>query len=213
MTVPAQAPPELQLVAQRFSETSGGVVMFRLHRVFDVHGGFRSRHEDLVMDAVYSDGVVAKVRVWSYVVDGKPAGSTDVASLVQAWEHPNPGDVFAPPYDPRCVDAYQYQQAGPSAIGFTSNVRDAGHGEGSFTYDGDGNVTSVTYRPNVLPPHASSGEISDRRAEVLPGFWAVTEETQEYKGSYGPFAATGSIEVTFWDFRRFADLQSALNAI
>ena len=203
----------LTQIAQRFAETSRGIVAFRMHRTFDVHGGFSSRHEDLVMDGVYQDGAIVRVRVSSYTIDGRPAGAADISSLEQAWEHAEPGDVFAPPYDPRYLDEYQYRSAGPSTIGFTSSLRDAGHGSGSFTYDAQNDVVACTYAPNSLPPHASSGEVTDRRSEVLPGYWAVTEETQQYRGLYGPFAAAGTVELSFSNFRRFPDLQSALRSL
>jgi hypothetical protein len=213
LTLPPGAPPVLAQVAQRFAETSRGVVAYQLHRVFDVHGGFQSRHEDLVVNAVCEDGAVVRVRVATYTIDGKAASAADVTSLEQSWNHPKAGDVFAPPYDPRFLDAYQYQAAAPSTIGFTSSIRDAGHGNGSFTYDAQDDVLSVTYSPNALPPHARSGEVTDQRAEVLPGYWAVTHETQEYRGTVGPFSAAGTIKVDFSGFRRFPDLQSALRAL
>lgn len=213
MISPAGAPPALAQVAQRYADTSRGVVAFQMHRVFDVHGGFSRRHEDLVMNGVYQDGALVRVRVVSYAINGGAASASDVAGLEQSWNHPKQPDVFAPPFDGRNLGAYQYRSAGGATIAFTSNVHDAGHGSGSFTYDAQGNVVAYTFTPNALPPHASSGTIADRRAEVLPGFWASTQESQQYRGSYGPFAAAGTIEVTYSDFRRFADLQSAERAL
>jgi hypothetical protein len=213
MTLPTTAPPALLQVAQRYEQMSHGVVVFQLHRVFDVHGGFSRRHEDLLMNGVYDDGTLVRVRVVSYSINGKPASASDIAGVEQSWNHPNPGEVFAPPYDPRNLDAYRYQRGGPSTIYFDSTVRDAGHGRGSFTYDAQDDVVGLTYQPNVLPPHASSGEITDLRAPVLPGYWAATQETQQYRGTYGPFTASGTIQVTYSDFRRFPDLQSALRAL
>jgi hypothetical protein len=209
----AGAPAVLTEIAQRFAQTSRGVVAFQMHRVFDVHGGFESRHEDLVMNGVYEDGAVIRVRVSSYTIDGKEAGASAISSLEQSWAHPKPSDVFAPPYDPVDVGAYRYRIGGTSTIDFTSSVNDAGHGNGSFTYDAQDDVISCTYEPNSLPPHASSGQITDRRSEVLPGYWAVTQETQQYRGNYGPFAAAGAIDVSYSDFRRFPDLQSALRSL
>lgn len=200
-------------IAQQFAQTSRGVVGFRLHRTLDVHGGFAKRHEDLVLNGVYQDGTIVKVRVSTYTIDGKAAGAADVASMEQSWEHPKPGDAFAPPFDSRYLNDYQYQSSGSSTIGFTSSVRDAGHGNGSFSYDAQANVGTCTYQPNVLPPHATSGEVTDRRAEVLPGYWAVTQEAQMYKGTYGPFTAAGTVELDYSDFRRFQDLPSALIAL
>ena len=200
-------------VAQRYVQTNRGVVVARLHRIFDVHGGFSSRHEDLVMYVVYSDGAIVKVRVWQYSIDGKPATASDVAGLRQTWEDPKPGDALAVPFDPRNMSAYQYRSAGPNTIAFASNVRDPGHGSGRFTYDAQNDVVSFSYQPNALPPHARSAEIADRRSEVLPGYWAATDETQTYRGSYGPFAAAGTVQVNYSDFRRFPDVASALQSL
>ncbi len=184
-----------------------------MHRVFDVHDPFRSRHEDLVMNGVYEDGALVRVHVVSYTIDGKPASANDIAKLEQSWDHPTPADVFAPPFDARNFDAYQYRSGGPSTIAFTSNVHGTGHGKGSFTYDAQGNVVSDTYQPNALPQYAHSAQITDRRAEVLPGYWAPTQETQEYKGNVGPFAGSGTIQIEYSSFRRFPDLQSALRTL
>ena len=212
-TLPSGAPPALAQVAQRFAQTSRGYVAFQMHRIFDVHSALQSRHEDLVMNGVYADGALVRVRVVSYAINGRPAGTSDVAGVEQSWNHPKPTDVFAPPFDPRNAGAYQYRSGGDATIAFSSNVRDAGHGSGTFTYDGSGNVVSYTFVPNVLPPHARSGEITDRRGEALPGYWASVQETQQYKGTYGPFTAAGTIQVTYSNFRRYADLASALAAL
>jgi hypothetical protein len=213
MMAPASAPPALTQIAQRYQQTSRGIVAFRMHRTLDVHGAFKSRHEDIVMQGIYSDGVTVKVHVYSYRIDGHAADASDVSSLEKSWEHPKPSDVFAAPFDPNHLDAYEYQQGGASTICFNSSVRDSGHGRGSFTYNAQNDVVSVTYQPNALPPHASSGQITDLRSEVLPGYWATTQETQQYKGNYGPFPAAGTMQVEFSDFRRFPDLQSALHAL
>lgn len=211
--VPAGAPPALAEIAQRFAETSRGVVAFRVHRTFEARAGFSSRHEDLVMDGIYRDGSVVKVFVRSYAIDGRPADTNSVATVERGWENPKAGDVFAPPFDSRNFDAYQYQSLASGAIAFTSNVKDAGHGNGSFAYDAASNVVSCVYQPNVLPPHARSGQISDRRSEVLPGYWAVTQETQTYRGSVGPFAGSGTVEYVYSGFRRFGDVESAIRGL
>jgi hypothetical protein len=92
-------------------------------------------------------------------------------------------------------------------------VPDFGHGGGSFTYDAHRNVIACEYQPNALPPHARSGDVRDRRAEVLPGYWAVTQETQTYKGTVGPFAGWGAVELQFYGFRRFGNLRSAVDSL
>jgi hypothetical protein len=211
--LPADAPPALAEVAQRFAETSRGIVGFQMHRTFDVHAGFSRRHEDLVLDGIFDDGSVVRVRVSTYSIDGKAAGAAADSEVEREWENPKPGDAFVPPYDSRYFAAYQYQANGDGSIAFTSTVRDAGHGNGTFAYDAQGNIVSCTYQPNVLPPHAKSGQIVDRRSEVLPGYWAVTEETQTYTGSIGPFPGSGTVDLRYSNFRRFADLESAIRSL
>lgn len=124
--------------AASLPQTSGGYVTFRMHRVFDVHGAFQSRHEDLVMDGLYADGVLVRVRVVSYSINAKLASAAEISRVEESWNHPKAGDVFAAPFDPRNFAAYQYRSNGATAIGFTSSVDNGGHGSGSFDYDTQG---------------------------------------------------------------------------
>lgn len=211
--LPVNAPPALTQVAQRFAATSRGIVAFAMRRIFDAHAGFSSRHEDLTFNAVSNDGRVVKVRVTSYTIDGKPASAQARAEVERGWAHPKPGEAFAAPFDARNFAAYSYRAAGAGTIAFASSVPDFGHGGGSFAYDAARNVVACEYQPNAMPPHARSGDIRDRRAEVLPGYWAVTQETQTYKGSVGPFPGTGTVVLRFYGFRRFGDLQSAVASL
>lgn len=207
----AAAPPALVRVAQRYLQTTRGVIGFSLHRVLDVSAGFSHRHEDIVMHGIVRDGKVVRVRILSYTIDGRAAGADARAAMAQAYENPGPGQRVALPFDPANFAQYRYRQDGPQTIAFTSNVRDAAHGDGTFTYDGADNVVSCTYAPNALPPHATAGVVVDRRLQVLPHYWAVTQETQEFKGRYGPFAGSASEEVDFSGFTRFPTLDRALS--
>ena len=213
MSLPADAPPALMQVAQRYEATSRGVVGFRMQRIFDVHAGPRRRHEELALEGVYNNGALVKVRVLNYTIDGKAASASDRSTLVQEWEHPQPGNAFAPPFDPRNFGAYSYRSAGAQTIAFSSSVNDRGHGSGTFTYDGAGNVIAYTYHPNVLPPHAKSGEINDRRGPVLLGYWAVTQEAHQYSGSYAIFAGAATVTMNYSGFHRYPNLRSALSAM
>lgn len=207
------APPALTQVAQRYLQTSRGVVGFTLHRVLDVHAGFSRRHEDIVMHGIFQDGKIVRVRVVSYTIDGKSASDDQQSSMAQAYENPQPDQRVALPFDPANFAQYSYQQAGAQTIGFTSTVLDAAHGNGSFDYDSADNVVTYTYAPNSLPPHATSCTVVDRRAAVLPDYWAVTKETQEFKGRYGPFAGSASEQVDFYGFVRYPNLDSALSSL
>lgn len=209
----ASAPPVLTQVAHRFAQTSRGIVGFRLHRVLDVHAGFSKYHREIVLAGIYQNGRLVRVRVISYTIDGRPTDAGQQAALAQEYQNPKPGETFAAPFDARNFAAYSYQEQGPGTIAFSSTLHDAGHGNGTFTYDATNSVLACTYQPNVLPPHATWGEIADRWAEVLPNYRAVTQETQNYKGRYGPFAGTAIEQVDYSNFRRFSNLRSALNAL
>jgi hypothetical protein len=204
------APPAVEQVAQRFAATTRGVVSYRLHRVLDVRAAFLRRHEDLSLHAISVDGTIVRVRIQSYTIDGKPASAADSQSMTQAYESPQAGQRFRLPFDPHYSAEYEFSASAPETMAFTSTIRDAAHGNGRFTYDTDYDVISYTYAPNALPPHASSGSIADKRGEVLPGYWGLTRETQDYKGRYGPFAGRAHEDVDFSGYRRFADVQSAL---
>lgn len=204
------APPTLEQVAQRFTAATRGVVSYQLHRVLDVRAGFSRRHEDLSMHVIAVDETIVRVRIESYAIDGHPASPADSQNMAQAYEAPQIGQRFRVPFDPHYRAEYHFSAMSPVTMAFTSTIRDAAHGNGSFTYDAGYDVVSYTYQPNALPPHASSGTIADKRAEVLPGYWALTHETQDYRGSVGPFSGRAHEDVDFSDYRRFADEQSAL---
>jgi hypothetical protein len=204
------APPALEQVAQRFTATTRGVVGYQLHRVLDVRAGFSHRHEDLSMHVISVDGTVVRVRIERYSIDGKPASAADSQRMTRAYQAPQPGHGFRVPFDPRYATEYRFSASGSETMAFTSVFRDAAHGNGSFTYDTGYDVISYAYQPNALPPHARSGTIVDNRAEVLPGYWGLTHETQDYKGSVGPFPGRAHEDVDFSGYHRFADEQSAL---
>ena len=152
------APPALEQVAQRFTAATRGVVGYQLHRVLDVRAGFSRRHEDLSMHVIAVDETIVRVRIESYAIDGHPASPADSQNMAQAYEAPQIGQRFRVPFDPHYRAAYHFSAMSPETMAFTSTIRDAAHGNGSFTYDAGYDVVTYTYQPKRLPPHASSGD-------------------------------------------------------
>jgi hypothetical protein len=210
---PSEVPPIVLRAAQQTVRTEAGIVSYRTHRVFDVHAGPSSRHDDMVFTAVYQDGCLVKMRIISDTIGGKQASAQQIAQTEQSYEHPKPGDLFDRPYDPRYVNDYQYEVTADETVHFTAVNRSAGYGDGTFTVDSVYDVASVTYSPTVLPPHATSGTVVDQRAQVLPNYWAVTQETQQYRGHYSIFGAAGNVVITNSAFQRFSTLEAALAAL
>jgi hypothetical protein len=206
-------PPIVASIGKRFAQTSRGVVAFRMHRVFDVHAGPSSRHDDLVLWGVYNNGTLVSVRILSDTVGGKAQTPDQIASAQQQWTHPKPGDAFHPPFDPRYFREYRYGPNTPEWISFESLVNDSGHGTGSFAYDSSENVTSYTYSPSVMPQYATSGTITGTRRRVLPGYWAVTQETQQFAGRYALWKGGATVQLTWSEFRRYGSVSAAVAAI
>lgn len=213
MIAAVTVPPIVASIGRRYVKASRGVVAFRMHRMFDVHAGPSSRHDDLVLEAVYDDGSLASVHILSDTIGGKTQTPQQIASAEQQWIHPKPGDAFHPPYDPRYFGEYHYGPIAPGHVSFAAAVNDAGHGTGSYTYNSSEDVTAYTYAPAVMPQYATSGTVNGTRRKVLPGYWAVTQETQQFAGRYALWKGGATVQYTMSEFRRYPSVQAAVAAI
>ncbi len=208
--MPVAAPPQIvSKIVQQFRRTGNGIVVCRYHRLFNVHAGPGGQTQDFTLDGIYEDGALVKVRMLRFVVDGRGASASQIQTTVQAYEHPKPGDVFEAPWRPAFENDYRDGVANRDTIMFTALKLSYGHGNGTFTYNAAHDVTSYRYSPTVMPQHATRGVVSGRLAEVLPGYWAMTQENQTYSGSYSVFAGHATVQITQSRFRRFGELSHA----
>lgn len=181
----------------------------RYHRVFDVHAGPSGQHQDFLFDGIYVNGALVKVRMLRYTIGGSSASASQIASVVSGYEHPKPGDVFEAPWSPRYATHYRDAIVRDRTISFTATDASYGHGNGTFTYGARDDVLAYSYAPTVMPQHATSGNVHGIRAQVLPGYWAMTSETQTYLGHYSLFSAAATVSITQSRFRRFSTLRAA----
>jgi hypothetical protein len=209
----AQAPPAVVQIAQRVSNQERGVIVYRLHRVFDVHAGPMHRHDDYLLAIAANATQTLKVRVIHATIGGKTADAATVSKIEDQWERPKAADVFHRPFDPRYLGEYTYDVVDPQTYHFTSSIHDAAHGSGTFTVDAAGNVVKYQYTPNVLPPYTSSGTIYDTRSQVLPAYWGLTGETQQYSGHYAIFGGGATTVLTFDGYARYTDSAAAIAAL
>lgn len=207
------APPAIVRIAQRAASQERGVVLYRLHRVFDVHAGPSRRHDDLELAVVAQDAHVVKVRVLHAVSGGKPLDEAAKAQIEHQYEQPKASDVFHRPFDPAYLNEYTYQALDEKTYRFTSVLRDGSHGDGTFSLDGEENVVRYQYTPNVLPQYAKSGSVTNERAAVLPGLWHLTREAHEYAGRYFIFSGGATAVITYDSFETYRDVPSALSAL
>lgn len=209
----ADAPPAIVQIAQRAKNQEQGILLYRLHRVFDVHAGPSRRHDELDLAVVTQDGAVIKVRVLRGSSGGKAFDEASRKQIENQYEHPNPQDVFHRPFDPAYVNEYTYRAVDPKTYRFTSVVRDGSHGDGTFTLDDAGDVVKYVYAPNVLPKYANSGSVTNDRSPVLADSWHLTREAHEYRGRYFIFSGGATAVITCDSFQRFADVPTALSAL
>lgn len=206
-------PPAVVQIAQRAKREEQGIVVYRLHRIFDVHAGPMHRHDELELAVVSQDGHAVKVRVLRALTNGKAAGETAMAQIENRYEHPKAGDVFHRPFDSAYLSEYTYRAVDAHIYRFTSTMRDSSHGDGTFWVDVSGNVVKYQYVPNALPPYATSGTVTDERSQVLPDRWFLTREEHAYAGRYLIFSGGAKAAITYDSFTAYPDLQSAFAAL
>lgn len=213
MIAAVTVPPIVATIGHRYVRNTRGVVAFRMHRVFDVHAGPSSRHDDLVMECVYNDGALVAVHIKSETIGGEVQSPDETAADEQKWVHPKPGDAYHAPYDPRYFKEYRYGPLAPGRISFVQTVNDAGHGTGTFAYDSSENVTAYAYAPAVMPQYATSGSVSGTLRQVLRGYWSVTQEMQQFAGRYALWKGGATVQFTMSGFRRYSSVSAAVAAI
>jgi hypothetical protein len=67
-------------------------------------------------------------------------------------------------------------------------------------------VVKLTYTPNVLPPHATSGTITETSGVAWPDLWCVVRIDEIYRGHAFLFSGTGTFTAIFDHFRRLPSL-------
>lgn len=159
-------------------------------------------------------GAYVRLKYYRVVRDGQSFSKKQVADrdaeANQGW---SAGKIFfKEPYDRRFLTDYRFESApcqgcsgSEVAIRFGSDVHDAQHGNGTMRIDmPSGRVQALTYTPNVLPPHATSGTVTETGSQAAPDVWYVTRIEQKYDGRL--FLLSGAVTVisTFDHFQRFA---------
>lgn len=196
-------------VAHQTGQDENGVASAQYTRTFDVHAGSASRHDHMIFAAVYSNGDLVHIHIASDTLGGKNATEAQLAQTKSDYEHPKSTDLFRAPWDPRYTSEYNYRVVSPTTIAFTSLVTDKAHGTGTFTIDGQNHVTAYQYTMSANYEYVTSGTVSGERAQVLPGYWAVTHEVQQFTGKYGLIPGAATTDITQASFRRFTSLSDA----
>lgn len=204
-----------------------GVVGMQRHFATEVNGGLVKHGEQSDSAQLMQDGRFVKIAYYRIVRDGHPFTPSQIqqrnAETNKDWAM---GKVFfKEPYDHQYMSDYSFEQpqaecsacpAGTWAVSFASTIHDSQHGSGvMYINTSNAHVVKLTYSAYVLPPHASSGSVTETGGQALPGLWYVVRIDETYRGHAFVMTGTGTFTGIFNQFRRFPSLgagEAALQA-
>ena len=198
-----------------------------MQRHFSTHvnGGPVQHGETSNSGQLMANGQFVRIAYYNIVRDGHPFSATQIAQrndqTNKDWAQ---GKVFfKEPYDPHYISDYTFGQPqmtcpscapGTLGVSFTSSIRDAQHGSGVMYIDRrKPHVVKLTYAPNVLPPHATSGTITEWSGPALPDLWYVVRIDEIYRGHAFVFSGTGTFTGIFDHVRRLPSLAAGESAL
>ncbi|MBV8600992.1 MAG: hypothetical protein JO359_05425 [Candidatus Eremiobacteraeota bacterium] len=215
--------PEAVLRASSFyAAQTRGLIGMQRHFATTIDAGVVKHSEDSESGLLLKDGAFLKAKYYRVADDGKSFSPKQIADRdAQTNEGWSAGKIFfKEPYDPRYIGDYAFAvkscdcREGTVEIGFTSTLHDAQHGAGSMWIDNaSGRVEKLTYVPYVLPPHASSGQVTETSSQALADLWYVTRIDEVYQGRAFLLRGTGTFVATFDHFERFANVAEAEKAL
>ncbi len=202
-----------------------GVVSMQRHFVTEVNGGVVKHGEQSDSGQLMHDGRFVKITYYRIVRDGHPFS---LSQIQQRNDETNKdwaaGKVFfKEPYDRQYMRDYSFEPpqaacsacpAGTQAVSFASTIHDSQHGNGvMYINTSNGHVVKLTYSAYVLPPHASSGSVTETGGEALTGLWYVVRIDQTYRGHALVITGTGTFTGVFDHFRRFPSVAAGEAAL
>jgi hypothetical protein len=200
-----------------------GIIAMRRHFTTSINAGIVKHSEESESALLLRDGAFVTAKYYRITQDGKPFGPRQIEDrdkeTNQKW---SAGQVFfKEPYDPRFTADYKFSfatcadcHAGTEAIAFSSATRDAQHGAGTMVMDAaTGHVETLTYVPYALPPHATSGRVTETSGHALPDLWYVTHIEETYDGRAFVLKGTGTFNGTFDEFQRYRTVEEGEVAV
>jgi hypothetical protein len=211
-------PPIVLRASATFAAAMRGVVGLQRHFTTELHAGPMTHEEESDSGLLMQDGRFAKIAYYRILRDGNPFSASQIQQRnFQANEDWAAGKVFfKEPYDQRYMSDYSFEQPqtgcpacppGAQAVSFTSAIHDAQHGSGVMYIDAStAHVVKLVYTAYVLPPHASSGSVTETGGQVLPDLWSVTRIDETYRGHAFVFSGLATFTGIFDRYHRFGSL-------
>ncbi|MBC5809039.1 MAG: hypothetical protein ACR2KS_11730 [Candidatus Eremiobacter antarcticus] len=191
-----------------------GFIGMQRHFSTDVHVGPVRHTEQSESGVLINDGAYVKIKYYKITQDGKAFSQSKLeereSQTNRDWAA---GKIFfKEPYDKRFMGDYRFAEEpcngcapGTVAVAFTSDVKDAQHGNGTmWIASPSARVEKLTYVPNAFPPHASSGNVTETSGTAMPDLWYVTKIESTYKGHAFIVSGSGTFLGTFDHFKHFS---------
>jgi len=220
----AAVPPIVERTAAAYAAEVRGIVGMQRHFITRIKGGPISHTEESDSGFLMHDGSFVRIKYCRVTDDGRAfdAGQLERRDSQTNRDWADGRIFFKEPYDPRYMADYDFEPpqacagcaAGTVAVNFSSGIRDAQHGSGTMWIDAvNARVARLTYVPNALPPHATSGSVTEFDGPGLPDLWYVTRIESAYRGHIFILTGSGTFIGTFDHFRRFSALTEAEAAL
>ncbi|TAM90193.1 hypothetical protein EPN42_06230 [bacterium] len=224
--VPLRAPaPALVLrAAAVYAANVRGVIGMQRHFSTVLHTGPVHHTEESDSGYLMNDGSFVKIEYVRIVDDGKAFSAKQTAQRdAQTNQDWSVGKIFfKEPYDRRFIGDYVFDApkacaacpAGTVSVSFGSSIHDTQHGSGTMWIElATGRVDRLTYIPNVLPPHATFGTVTETSGWAMPNVWYVTRIDGVYRGKIFVLSGTGTFTGVFDHFRRFSTVAQGKAAL
>lgn len=219
-------PPLVLRAAAVYAGNVRGIIGMQRHFSTVLHAGPLNHTEESDSGQLMNDGSFVKIKYMRIADDGKAFSAQQIAQRdAQTNQDWAVGKIFfREPYDKRFMGEYTYAppQActacpnGTVSVTFGSAIKDTQHGNGTMWIElATGRVDRLTYIPNVLPPHATFGTVTETSGSAMPNVWYVTRIDGAYQGRAFILKGTGTFTGVFDHFERFSTLtqgEAALQA-
>ncbi len=221
----ASGAPSIVLRASvTFATGMRGVVGVQRHFTTELQSGPFAHGEQSDSGQLMQDGRFAKIAYYRIVRDDRAFSPSQIQKREdETNEDWAAGRVFfKEPYDPQYNKDYIFGAPpagcslcapGTQAVTFTSPIHDSQHGSGVMYIDTSARVVKLTYTPYVLPPHASSGSVTEIGGQALNDLWCVVRIDETYQGRAFLLSGRATFRGVFDHFRRFPSLGSGKEAL
>ena len=99
------------------------------------------------------------------------------------------------------------------AVDFTTEVKDASHGDGTFFVHRNGQLDHIVFKPAVLPDHVTGMTIELEYGMVMPDRWDVVKIARTFIGHRGVLSGRVNSTSTYEQYHVYPNEAAAAAAL